>query len=86
MPGRTLTTGLTISGGTLNLSAAVFKKSSHSGPNGCVEVAILDGRVAMRDSKHRDGPVLVFASEDWEKFIGELADQQFRMPVPTPVD
>ena len=69
----------------MNLSAAVFKKSSHSGPNGCVEVAFLDGHVAMRDSKDRDGPVLVFASEDWEKFLGELAGRQFRMPVPTPL-
>lgn len=70
----------------MNLSAAVWRKSSHSGPNGCVEVAFLDDHVAIRDSKHRDGPVLVFASRDWEKFLGELADRQFRMPVPTPLD
>jgi prepilin-type processing-associated H-X9-DG protein len=70
----------------LNLSAAVFQKSNRSGPNGCVEVAFVDGHVAVRDSKHKDGPVLVFTSREWEAFLGGVADGQFHLPVPTPLD
>jgi hypothetical protein len=70
----------------VNLSAAVWRKSSHSGPNGCVEVAFLDDHVAMRDSKHRDGPVLVFTPREWEAFLGGVADGQFRLPVPDSSD
>ncbi|GAB3656070.1 hypothetical protein GCM10027589_15510 [Actinocorallia lasiicapitis] len=49
---------------THDLSAAAFRKSTHSAPNGdaCVEVARnLPGIVAVRDSKHADLDVLVFA-------------------------
>jgi hypothetical protein len=47
-------------------------KSSYSGGSGgnCVEVAALpDGGRAVRDSKDADGPVLVFASSQWEAFL-----------------
>lgn len=68
----------------MNLSAAVFNKSSHSGPNGCVEVAFIDGHVAVRDSKQKDGPVLVFTPREWEAFLGGVADGQFRLPFRQP--
>lgn len=64
----------------MNLSAAVFQKSNRSGPNGCVEVAFVDGHVAVRDSKHKDGPVLVFTPREWEAFLGGVTDGQFRLP------
>jgi predicted carbohydrate-binding protein with CBM5 and CBM33 domain len=70
----------------LNLSAAVFQKSSHSGPNGCVEVAFIDGNVAVRDSKHKDGAVLVFTSRAWEEFLVGVTDGQFQFQVSTPLD
>ncbi|MEU5938117.1 DUF397 domain-containing protein [Micromonospora sp. NPDC047548] len=35
----------------------------------CVEVATVDDRVAVRDSKDRGGPVLVFPSETWAAFV-----------------
>jgi hypothetical protein len=49
----------------VDLSRAVWRKSSRSGLNGgteqCVEVAALDdGRIAVRDSKRPDGAVLLF--------------------------
>lgn len=55
-----------------DLSRAAWRKSSRSGGNGgqCVEVARnLPGIVAVRDSKHRDGPVLIFATHEWQSFI-----------------
>jgi hypothetical protein len=48
-----------------NLSTAVWRKSSRSNGNGganCVEVAVLEAEVAVRDSKDPHGPALVFAA------------------------
>ncbi|MFF9567439.1 DUF397 domain-containing protein [Streptomyces sp. NPDC014685] len=54
---------------------AEWFKSSHSNGNGnCVEVAHLDGAVAVRDSKQQAGPVLTCASEGWQTFIGSVAE------------
>lgn len=52
------------------LSGAQWFKSSHSGPaNECVEVAWFgDTNVGVRDSKHADGPALIFRSADWAAF------------------
>lgn len=55
-----------------DLAAATWRKSSYSGgAQDCVEVRRdLPGEVAVRDSKDRSGPVLVFSSRDWRAFIG----------------
>jgi hypothetical protein len=60
-----------------DLSSAVWRKSSRSGTNGCVEVAVVDGKVAVRDSKERGGPVLVFTPLEWEAFVGGVRDGEF---------
>ncbi|MDG4818556.1 DUF397 domain-containing protein [Micromonospora sp. WMMD956] len=57
----------------LDLSRAAWRTSSRSSGNGnCVEVATADGRVAVRDSKDREGPALVFAPAAWGAFVGGL--------------
>jgi len=59
----------------VDLSRAVWRKSSRSGSNGgqCVEVARnLPGIVAVRDSKHQDGPVLTFTAPEWQSFISGI--------------
>jgi Domain of unknown function (DUF397) len=55
-----------------DLAAASWRKSSYSGgAQDCVEVSRdLPGAVAVRDSKDRGGPVLVFSSRDWGAFVG----------------
>ena len=56
----------------MDLTDAVWRKSSYSGPNGgnCVEVARLPGLVALRDSKNGpDGPALTLSGEDWRTLL-----------------
>jgi hypothetical protein len=53
-----------------DLSRAVWHKSTYSGGNGsCVEVADLGTVVAVRDSKDKTGPALVFAPGQWRAFV-----------------
>lgn len=48
-----------------------WKKSTKSGGNGgqCVEVRRFDGRIQVRDSKDREGPVLNFTPAEWDAFL-----------------
>jgi hypothetical protein len=62
---------------------ATWIKSSHSGPTGgnCVEVAFLaNGDVAMRNSRHPEGPALVFTNAEWAAFLGGARDGEFGTP------
>ena len=50
--------------------AGWFKSSRSSGNGQCVEVAHLeDGATAVRDSKDRRGPALVFTAAEWAAFL-----------------
>lgn len=63
-------TGVGVAG--VDLTHAVWRTSSYSGGNGsCVEVADLGEYVAVRDSKDRGGPKLVFEREAWRRFLAE---------------
>jgi hypothetical protein len=56
---------------SVDLSRAVWQKSTYSGGNGgqCVEVARnLPGIVAVRDSKDPDGPKLAVGPDAWGAF------------------
>jgi hypothetical protein len=65
----------------VDLSSAVWHKSSRSSSNNCVEVAFVGARgVAVRDSKDRDGPVLVFTPLEWEAFVGGVRNGEFDLP------
>jgi hypothetical protein len=61
----------------VDLSSAVWLKSTFSNMNGCVEVAFVAGRVALRDSKDRHGPVLVFTPAEWEAFVAGMRAGEF---------
>ncbi|OJF16025.1 DUF397 domain-containing protein [Couchioplanes caeruleus] len=63
-----------------HLNAAVWKKSSRSNGNGgnnCVEVAVLDTAVAVRDSKNPSGPALVFEPARWNEFVNSVQNGEF---------
>jgi hypothetical protein len=57
-----------------DLARAFWRKSTHSYANGdCVETAPLSGgRTAVRDSKDKAGPVLIFSSSEWSTFVGAV--------------
>jgi hypothetical protein len=61
----------------LDLSRAEWRKSSYSSINGCVEVAFADGNVAVRDSKDRRGPVLLFTPAEWTAFLEGVRGGEF---------
>ena len=53
-----------------DLSCAQWRKSSYSGNSGnCVEVALIHGLVAVRDSKDEESPVLLVTTDVWAHFI-----------------
>jgi hypothetical protein len=64
----------------VDLSTARWRKSSRSGTNGCVEIAFVDGRVAVRDSKDRGGPVLLFERHEWDAFTAAVRTGDFEHP------
>jgi hypothetical protein len=58
----------------------VWQKSRRSNPSGnCVELAVLPthGGVAVRNSRHRDGPVLVYTLDEIAAFLGGVLDGDF---------
>ncbi|MQA27493.1 MAG: DUF397 domain-containing protein [Micromonosporaceae bacterium] len=60
---------------------ATWRKSSRSSnQQSCVEVAMTDGSVLLRDSQDRLGPVLGVPSEDWSAFLAALRDGAFDLP------
>jgi hypothetical protein len=63
-----------------DLSCVSWRKSSHSETEGCVEVAVVDDVVAVRDSKDAGGPALVFAREDWRAFVLGARAGEFDRP------
>ncbi len=60
---------------------AKWRKSASSGVNGCVEVAFVDGSVAVRNSRDPAGPVLVFSLVEWQAFVGGVRGGEFE-PAP----
>jgi hypothetical protein len=63
-----------------DLTNAKWRKSRRSNGNGgnnCVEVAFLDDGVAVRDSKDKAGPALIFTPGEWDAFLGGVRDGEF---------
>ncbi|WP_181722356.1 DUF397 domain-containing protein [Nocardia gipuzkoensis] len=66
---------------SVDLSGAVWFKSTRSGSKDCVEVAHLEGgMVGVRDSKNPTGPALVFTPGEWDAFTAGVNDGEFMRP------
>jgi hypothetical protein len=66
------------------LPALVWQKSRRSNPSGnCVEMAALpDGGIAVRNSRHPDGPALVYTADEIAAFVQGAKDGDFDNLVP----
>ncbi|MET9415204.1 DUF397 domain-containing protein [Streptomyces klenkii] len=62
-----------------DLDGVVWRKSLHSNSQGsCVEFAKLpDGGVAVRNSRHPDGPALVYTPAEIDAMLRGIKDGEF---------
>jgi Domain of unknown function (DUF397) len=56
---------------------AVWRKSALSGGSNCVEMAVVEGRVLVRDSKDPLGPRLSFTPAEWAAFLAGVKSGDF---------
>jgi hypothetical protein len=56
---------------------AAWRTSTRCSSGTCVEVAFGQGLVAVRDSKNRRGPMLIFTSSEWEAFTDGVRSGEF---------
>lgn len=59
----------------LDLSNAEWQSSS--GGTGDVQIAFVEGYIAMRDGRNPDGPSLVFTPAEWRAFVLGARDGEF---------
>jgi hypothetical protein len=63
----------------MDFSSAAWRTSAFSNGSGCVEVAFVKDGVAVRDSKDRHGPVLVFSPVEWQAFVAGVLAGEFNV-------
>jgi hypothetical protein len=58
----------------MELAGVFWRKSSRSSEQGdmCVELAVVTGAVAIRDSQDPDGPKLILDRKTFSRFAGAL--------------
>lgn len=68
--------------GRLDLSRAQWRRGSQTGDPGTghLEIAFVDGYIAMRNSADPDGSVLVFTPAEWDAFVLGAKDGEFDEP------
>ncbi|RNL83235.1 DUF397 domain-containing protein [Halostreptopolyspora alba] len=54
----------------------IFRKSSYSDRNNCVEVADASGVSAIRDSQHPDTGHIMFPATEWDAFLAEVKNDR----------
>ena len=61
------------------LQGVIWRKSRHSNSQGtCVELASLPGgAIALRNSRHPDGPALVYTPAEIDAFLRGAKDGEF---------
>jgi predicted secreted Zn-dependent protease len=62
-----------------DLASVEWRKSTRCRDGNCVEVALLEHQVAVRDSKDKRGPMLVFSSVEWQTFLAGVRNGEFEL-------
>jgi Domain of unknown function (DUF397) len=59
-------------------ASLTWVKAQYSGSNGqCVEIASAPGKIAIRDSKDPDGPILVYTPGEFRTFLHGARNGKF---------
>ena len=59
-------------------NSLMWRKSTFSGADSCVEVAPLSGGgAAVRDTKDPDSPILRFDDHEWAAFVAGVRNAEF---------
>ena len=61
----------------MSVEPDIWHTSTYSASANCVEVAFLNGLVAVRHSKDRQGHVLTFTQPEWQAFLAGARDGEF---------
>jgi len=63
-----------------DITRVTWRKSTQSNGSGdCVEVAVTDEGVLVRDSKDPGGAILTFTPAEWRAFVGGAKDGEFNI-------
>jgi len=62
---------------TISAREPLWRRASKCGTNTCVEVARLEGRYLVRDSKDPGAATLSFSPEEWEAFVTAVKNDEF---------
>ncbi len=65
---------------TLNIKESEWFKAPGSQDTNCVEVAMTQGFIAVRDSKNKDKAPLIFNKDEWKAFLGGVDEHVFDLP------
>lgn len=63
----------------LDFSEATWISSDEQGEPG-VEIAFVNGYIAMRNGADEKGPILVFTPGEWDAFVAGAKDGEFDQP------
>lgn len=62
----------------MNTDSVDWRKSSLSADqDNCIEVALFDNSILVRDSKDTTGPILTFTREEWDAFVEGAKNGEF---------
>ena len=60
-------------------STVTWVRSSRCESGNCVEVALIDDEIAVRNSTRPDGPMVTFSKAEWTAFLGGIEAGEFRL-------
>lgn len=64
----------------VDLANAVWHSAGSPDAANRVEVTPVGGGMAMRDSDHPEGPVLLFTKAEWDAFVAGARAHEFDLP------